>query len=91
MAVYGIKCVNLKTNVIKILGIHFSYNNKLNMEKDFLTATSNIQGILKVWRMTNLTFKGKVIVFRTLALSKIIHLCFTSVVPKQIIEEIENI
>ena len=91
VAVYGIKCVNLKINVIKILGIHFSYNNKLNMEKDFLTVASNIQRILKVWRMTNLTFEGKVIVFRTLPLFKIIHLCFTSVVPKQIIEEIENI
>ena len=31
--VCGIKCVNLKVNAIKILGIHFSYNNKLNMAK----------------------------------------------------------
>ena len=41
--------------------------------------------------MRNLTLKGKIIVFKTLALSKIIHICFTSVLPKQIIEEIENI
>ena len=33
VAVCGIKCVNLKVNTIKILGIHFLYNNKLNMEK----------------------------------------------------------
>ena len=31
--VCGIKCVNLIVNTIKIHGIHFSYNNKLNMEK----------------------------------------------------------
>ena len=35
VAVCGIKCLNLKVNTIKILGIHISYNNKLNMEKKF--------------------------------------------------------
>ena len=91
MAVRGLKCVNLKVNTINILGIHFSYNNKLNIEKNFLTAISNIQSVIRIWRMKNLTLEGKIIVFKTLALSKIAHLCFTSVVPKQIIEEIENI
>ena len=41
--------------------------------------------------MRNLTLEGKIVAFKTLSLSKIIHLCFTSVVPKRIIEEIENI
>ena len=40
--------------------------------------------------MRNLTLESKIIVFKTLALSKILHLCFTLVVPNQIIEEIEN-
>ena len=71
VAVCGIKCVNLKANIIKILGIHFSYNNKLNMEKNFLTATSNIQSVLKIWHIRNLTLEGKILVFKTLALSKI--------------------
>ena len=60
------------------------------MEKKFLAAISNTQSILKIWRMRNLTLKGKMKVFKTLALSKIVQLCLTSVVPKQIIEEIEN-
>ena len=42
VAVCGIKFVKLKVNTIRILGIHFSYNNKLNLEKKFLTAMSNI-------------------------------------------------
>ena len=40
--------------------------------------------------MGNLTSEGKIIVFKMLALSKIVHLCLTSVLPKQIIKEIEN-
>ena len=90
VAVCGIKCVNLKVNTIKILGIHFSYNNKLIMEKNFLTAISNIQRVLEIWRIRNLTLEGKIIVFKTQALSEIVHLCLTSVVTKKIIEEIEN-
>ena len=33
VVVGGIKCVNLKVNTIKILRIHFSYNDKFDMEK----------------------------------------------------------
>ena len=61
------------------------------MEKNFLTAISNIQSVLKIWRIRNLTLEGKIIVFKTLALSEIVRLCLTSVALKQIIEEIENI
>ena len=90
VTVCGIKCVNVKVNTIKIFAIHFSYNNKLNMIKHFLTTLSSIQNVLKIWLMRNLTLEGKIIVFKTLTLSKIdIHLCLSSVVLKQIIEEIE--
>ena len=41
--------------------------------------------------MRNLILEFKTIVFETLALSKIVHLCLKSVVPKQVTEEIENI
>ena len=88
VAVCGIKCVNLKVNTIKIPQVHFSYNNKLNMEKNFLTAISNIQKVLKIWCMRNVTLD---VHFKTLALSKIVYLCLTSVVPKQINEELENL
>ena len=49
---------------------------------EILTAVSNIQNVLKVWRMRNLTL---IIVFKMLTSSKIVHLCLTLVVPKQII------
>ena len=55
------------------------------------TAISNIQNVPKKWRMSNLTLEGIIIVFKTLALSKIVHLCLTSVASKRIFEEIENI
>ena len=57
VAVCGMKCVNLKVNSIKILGIHFSYNNNLNMEKNVLAEILNIQNVLKIWCMRKFNFK----------------------------------
>ena len=48
VSVCGIKWVNLKVNTSKILGIHFPYNNKLNMGRKILTAISNIENVLKI-------------------------------------------
>ena len=36
VALCSVECVNLLTNAIKILGIYFSYNKKLENEKNFL-------------------------------------------------------
>ena len=33
---FGTKCLNLETQTVKILGIHFSYNKELMNDKDFL-------------------------------------------------------
>ena len=71
MAVCGTRCVDLKIDILKILGTHFSYNEKLKDEKIFYTAVTNIQRVLKMWRMRNLTLEGKIVIFKTLVISKI--------------------
>ena len=47
VAVCGMKCVNLEKDTMKILGVHFSYNKNLKVEKNFLRCITNIQNILK--------------------------------------------
>ena len=42
-AVCGLKCVDLSNDTIKILGIYFSYNKKVQMQNNFLTTTKKIQ------------------------------------------------
>ena len=41
--------------------------------------------------MRSLTLEGKAVVFKSLALSKIVHLALTSSMPKLIIDEIQTI
>ena len=55
VAFCNMRCVDLKTDTLKILGTHFSYNEKLKDEKNFYTTVTNIQQVLKIWKMRNLT------------------------------------
>ena len=74
LAVCGMKCIDLCNDTIKITGIHFSYKKKKRNEKNFLNSITKIQNALKVWQMRHLTLEGKIIVFKTLAISKIVFL-----------------
>ena len=91
VAVCGMKCIDLCNDAIKITGIHFSYNKKKRNEKNFLDSTTKIQNVLKVWRMHHLTLEGKITIFKTLAISKIVFLSLISKVPTEFIKEPERI
>ena len=74
MAVCVRKCVDLCKDTTRITGAHFLSNKSKQDEKNFLQTISKIQNILKIWRMRSLTLEGKIIVFKTLAISKIVSL-----------------
>ena len=85
------KCVDLCKDTIKITGVHFSYNKTKQDEKNFLETITKIQNVLRIWRMRSLTLEGKIIVFKTLAISKIVYLSMMIKVPTEIIVELEKI
>ena len=74
MVVCGITCIDLTTETIKILGVHFSYNQKLQTQKNFVKSITNMQNVLNLRRMRNITLEGKIIIFKSLVLSKIVYL-----------------
>ena len=73
VALYGMKCVNLNNETVKILGVHFSYNKNLEQDKNFCKHIVKIENILKLWRMRQLTLEGRITVFKSLTVS-VIHL-----------------
>ena len=81
--------INLKLETINILGIHFSYNEFVAREKFFLKAIFNIQGVYKLWRMISLTIEERIVIFKTLAISKIVYL--TLLTNTLNIDELEKI
>ena len=68
------KYIDLTDGNIKILGIHLSYSKKLEEEEKFLNHIVKNQIILKLQKLRNLTIEGRVAVFKSLAISKLIHL-----------------
>ena len=71
-----------------MLGIQFSYNKKLETEENFIRRVGKIAKVLKLWRMRNLTVEGKITVFKTLGISKIVHLSIN--VPTEIINKLNK-
>ena len=74
MALCGMECIDLMSDIIKILGFYLSYNKKLEQEKKIFNHIVKIQNILKLWKLRNLSIEGRIVVFKSLAISKLTHL-----------------
>ena len=79
------------SNIVKISVIYYSYNEKLEIKENFKRHIINIQKILRIWRMRDLSIAGKITVFKTLAISKIVHLALVKTIPNSIIQELNKI
>ena len=90
MALCGMKCVNLKNNTIKILGIHFSYNKSLENDENYRRYIIKIEKLLKLWRMRQLKIEGKILIFKTLAISKVVDLALVKLKQTALCNEYEQ-
>ena len=59
---------------VKILGVHFSYDEKRNNELNFNQKLKVLQTKLDMWSAQDLTLFGKVMIIKTLGLSQLIYL-----------------
>ena len=89
-ALCRLKSINLTTDTIKILGVHFSYNDTLKVQNNFLDTVKSIQQVLRFWNSRMLSLEARIIIFKTLVISKIVYLVFLSVIPNSLIEELQK-
>ena len=85
------ECTYLTDGVIKIFGIYFSYDKRLEQDKNFLNHNVKIQNILKLWKLRNLTIEGRIVVFKSLAISKVIHLALVTEITTSAINVLTKI
>ena len=83
------KNIDLIKDAVKIIRVTFSYNKAIQNDLNFRTTISKIQPVLKLWSMQSL--EGKVIVFKSLVISKIVCLSLLTSVPNNVIEELIQI
>ena len=87
----GMQSFDLTRDAIRILDIYFSYNINLTNQKNYCKAITSIHGILKLWRMRIVSIEGKIVVFKTLAISKLVYLALLTVILNHITDEIAKI
>ena len=90
VAVCGMRCLDLNIDTVKVLCTHFSDNEKLKEEKNFYKIVTDMERVLKTWKMRKLTLEGKIVIIKTMAISKIIFEGFITIVPKHIVNELKK-
>jgi len=90
-ALCGFKAIDLTNDSTKILGLHFTYNKKIHEERNFIEIVRKMEKILQIWRQRSLTLHGKITVFKTLVVSKLVFCSYLTDVPKSIIETVKTI
>ena len=78
-------------SVIKILGIHISYDKQLAEQKNFIEKIAKIKIKLNLWKQRNLSIYGKILIIKTFALSQILYLSTVLHIPDHIVKEIETL
>ena len=67
VALCGLKSLDFTKEGIKILGVHISYNKKLQDDINFCTTMENICKVIKLWRMRHVSLEGKITILKSLA------------------------
>ena len=91
LAFCGMECIDLMFNAIKILGVYYSYDKNFENQENFINLVLKIEKLLRLSRMRNLTVADKITVFKTLAISKIVHLALVKIIPNSVIFELDKI
>ena len=58
---------------------------------NFTKTIKNLCNVIKLWRMRKLTLEGKITIFKSLAILKIVQLAIITKVPNTLIEELKQI
>jgi len=90
-SVSELKKVKLSGDSVKILGIHYTYDKLILLEKNFTTVVKKITSGIAMWKWRCLSLAGKVTVFKTLGISKAVYIAFLTTVPPQILAKLEEI
>jgi hypothetical protein len=88
VTVRTLKCIDLTQNFMKILGISFSYNKSIYIKQNFSDVIEKIHDALSLWKWRNLSLIGKITIFKTMALSKIVYVSFLSSIPLTITNKV---
>ena len=75
------KWVNIASEAICTLGIYNSYDTDLVEKLNFLDNLKPFSDVIRAWEPRGLSLAGKILVFKTLAVSKLLYVCTFKIRP----------
>ena len=86
------KPINIASEAIRTLGgIYNSYFTDLVEKLNFLDNLKPLSDVIRAWEPRGLSLAGKILVFKTLAVSKLLYVCTFKNPSTQIIESLNSI
>ena len=61
------------------------------MQNKFIATIKKVQQVLRLWNSRMLILEGRIMIFKTLAVSKTVYLDLVADVPKVIVKELQKI
>jgi len=86
--VLGLHCTN---QPVKALGVWISKNSEEVVELNFREKLGKLKTILNIWKQRRLTYKGKVVIVNSLALSQLQYISTVLYVPQMVINEVNDL
>ena len=79
-------------NSVKALGVYFGYNKKEMENKNWTDKIEKTKSSLRCWNIhvRDLSLQGRILIIKTMALSKVVYLAAALLTPEWVINEINK-
>ena len=85
------KWIDIKTGAIRALGVFNSYDTDLVEKLNFLDNFKALVDVCNLWQYRGLSLTGKILIFKTVALSKLVYSCTMKTPSKNVVDQLNSI
>ena len=75
---------------IKVLGVFFSYDEKLSEKANFENKIKSLKSRMNIWRSRGLIMYGRIMIVKTLGISEFLYIASLINVPEWVINTVES-
>ena len=83
--------LKINKGIFKTLGIWFAKDQGQCIELNYDVRLKNISSMLQIWRQRNLSWKGRIMIIKTLILSQVTHLFNMTYTPLKFLEQLDKL
>ena len=85
---FGIKWPN---EPIKALGIYYTYDQKLLLEKNFIERLDSIKNLTRIWSSRGLSIYGKITLIKSLLIPKFVYVSSLIPTPQEFVSQLNQL